>query len=133
MKVLVGVVSLLAVLPWSSGKTYRMTADRSVPAATGTVQVQRDKANGNMKLDIKVNHLANPATLTPPGSTYIVWVRPNGGEAMKQGAIGVDKNLKGELKVATTSKDFDIFITVEESDIVTAPSGIEVLKVHISP
>lgn len=133
MKVLFAAVSLLAVLPWSSGKTYRMTAARSVPAASGTVQVQKDKNNGNTKLDITVHHLANPATLTPPANAYIVWVRPTGGEAVKEGAIGVDKNLKGELKVATTAKDFDIFITAEQSESVTVPSDVEVLQAHVGP
>jgi len=58
--------------------------------------------------------------------------RPNGGEAFKQGAIGVDKNLSGELKLETVSKDFDVFITAEQSDSVTSPSSVEVLSTHVS-
>lgn len=110
-----------------------MTNDPSVPGATGTVTVQKDKENGNMKIDVKVDHLANPASLTPPSSTYLVWVRANGGDATKQGEIRVDKNLSGELKVVTTSKDFDIFITPEQSETVTAPSALQVLHAHVSP
>lgn len=131
MKFLV-LVALLAIWPWSSGKTYHMAAATTVPAASGTVHVQRDKNNGNTKLDIKVRNLAKPASLTPSESVYIVWVRPDGGVAVKEGAIGVDKNLNGELKVATTSKDFDIFITAEQSEGVTMPSDVEVLHTHVS-
>ncbi len=133
MKTALLLVSLLAIWPFSGGKEYRMTADSTVPAASGTVQVQTDKDNGNMKLDIKVNHLAHPSTLTPSENTYIVWVRANGGEAVKQGAIGVDNNLKGELKVVTTSKDFNVFITAEQSDSVVAPSGVRLLQTHVGP
>jgi hypothetical protein len=125
-------IALLAVWPFSSGKEYRMTGSSSVPAATGTVKVEKDKDNGNTKLDIKVDHLAKPTSLSPPAANYIVWVRPRDGEAVKQGAIGVDNDLKGELKVVTTSKEFDLFITAEQSESVTTPSGMEVLKTHVS-
>ncbi len=109
-----------------------MTAWNGVPAARGTVKVEKDK-NGNAKLDIKVDHLASPASLTPPGSVYIVWVLPNGAtSAVRQGAIRVDKNLKGELKVVTPAKDFELFITAENSEIVSAPSAIKILDTHIT-
>ena len=109
-----------------------MTPAVAVPAATGTVKAEKAKDNGNIKLDIRVNHLARPSSLTPSANNYLVWIRPNGGEAFKQGAIGVDKNLSGELKLETVSKDFDVFITAEQSDSVTAPSSVEVLSTHIS-
>jgi hypothetical protein len=125
-------VALLAVWPLTGAKEYQMTPAVGVPAATGVVKVERDKDNGNVKLEIKVDHLARPDSLTPSASNYLVWIRPNGGEAFKQGAIGVDKNLKGELKLETVSKDFDVFITAEQSESVTLPSSVEVLTAHVS-
>lgn len=80
----IGPVSLFAIWPWSSGKEYRMTASGTVPAGTGTVKAKRDKANGNTSLDIKVYHLANPLRLTPPANVYVVWVRPRGGDAIRE-------------------------------------------------
>ncbi|MGB6483802.1 MAG: anti-sigma factor [Candidatus Acidiferrales bacterium] len=109
-----------------------MTADNSVPAASGVVDVQTDKSNGNMKLDIKVANLAQPSNLTPTENVYVVWIRPSGENAHKQGTLGVDGDLKGELKVITTSKNFDVFITAEQSGSVTEPSGVEVLQTHVS-
>jgi phage major head subunit gpT-like protein len=126
------IVALLGVWPFSSGKEYRMESSSMVPAATGTVKVEKDKDNGNTKLDIKVNHLAKPSSLSPPANNYIVWVRPRGGDAVKQGALGVDHDLKGELKVVTVSKEFDLFITAEQTEAVSQPSGPEVLKTHVS-
>ena len=132
VKITIAMVALLAVWPFNSAKEYHMTSGVSVPAATGTVKVQRDKDNGNIKLDIKVDHLARPSSLTPSAGSYLVWIRPNGGEALKQGAIGVDKNLSGELKVETVSKDFDLFITAEQANSATLPSNVEVVRTHVS-
>jgi len=132
MKGFLIVVALLAIWPMSSGKKYQMTADASVPAASGEIAVRRDKSNGNMKVDIKVDHLAQPANLTPPENAYVVWIRPSGEEAHKQGSLGVDKDLKGELRVITNSKNFDVFITAEQSGSVTTPSGVQILQAHVS-
>ena len=132
MKIAIAMLALLAVWPLTGAKEYQMTPAVGVPAATGVVKVERDKDNGNLKLEIKVDHLARPGSLTPSASNYLVWIRPNGGEAFKQGAIGVDKNLKGELKLETVSKDFDVFITAEQSESVTLPSSVEVLTAHVS-
>ena len=82
MKITIAMVALLAIWPFNSAKEYHMTSGVSVPAATGTVKVQRDKDNGNIKVDIKVDHLARPSSLTPSASTYLVWIRPNGGDFM---------------------------------------------------
>lgn len=109
-----------------------MVADQSVPAASGTVHAERDKDNGNTKIEIKVNHLARPSNLNPSATTYLVWIRPSGGDAVKQGAIGIDKNLKGEMHTVTVAKNFEIFITSEQSDSVTVPSAVEVLQTHVS-
>ena len=104
-----------------------MVADQSVPAASGTVHAERDKDNQNTKLDVKVNNLARPSNLNRSATTYLVWIRPSGGAAVKQGAIGVDKNLKGEMHTVTVAKNCEIFITPEQSGTVTVPSEVEVL------
>ena len=132
MKLTIAMLALLALWPFGSSKEFRMTSGAGVPAAMGMVKAEKAKDNGNIKLDIKVDHLATPASLTPSASSYLVWIRPNGGEAFKQGAIGVDKNLSGELKLETVSKDFDVFITAEQSNSVTSPSSVEVLSTHVS-
>src|SRR4051812_11762230 len=127
MKIAIATLAMLAIWPLPSGKDVRMTADPSVPAASGTVHVQHDKDNGNTKLDIKVSHLARPGNLNHPATAYLVWIRPSGEDAVKQGAIGVDKDLNGELHTATVSKNFDIFITPEDGETVNNPSSLEVL------
>jgi len=133
LKLTITMIAFLGLLPFSSGKHYPMTNDPSVPGASGTVTVQKDKENGNLKVEVKVEHLANPASLTPPANTYLVWVHANGSDAVKEGAIRVDKNLSGDLKVVTTSKEFDIFITPEQSESAATPGNLQVLRAHVSP
>lgn len=132
MTQLVVLAAMLAIWPLGSGKDYRMTAEPQVPAANGTVKVTRDKDNGNTAFDIKVHHLALPASLTPPEDVYIVWVQPRDTAPVKQGALGVDKDLKGEFKSVTVSKEFDLFITAEQNENVSTPSGPRVLRVHVN-
>jgi hypothetical protein len=132
MKALLVMVSLLAIWPWSASKEYPMRASSSVPAAAGIVKVQKDKDSGNTKLDIRVWHLANPSRLTPSATNYIVWVRPRDGAAVKQGAIRVDKNQKGEVKLVTMAKDFEVFITAEQSESADVPSDFQVLRADVT-
>ncbi len=130
MNVAIAIV-MLAVWPFPSAKDYQMTPGVDVPASAGTVKIHKDQDNGDTKVDIKVDHLARPSSLTPSADVYLVWIRPNGGEALKQGVIGVDKNLSGELKMETVSKDLDVFITAEQGASATFPSNVEVLRTHV--
>ncbi len=132
MNVTLTVCALVLMWPFSSAKHFPMTSGAMVPAATGTVKVQKDKNNGNTRLDIKVDHLANPSGLTPSENTYIVWIRPNGADAVKEGAIQVNHNLSGEIKVVTVSKNFEVLITAEQSNSVNVPSNTDVLRAHVS-
>lgn len=117
-----------------SGRTFHLTAGKMVPAASGTVNVSKDKDNGNLRLDIKVKNLALPGSLTPPANQYIVWLEPHGenGGPVKQGAIGVDGKLEGELKTVTSSKNFNVIVTAERSVAVTSPSDAVVLRGHVA-
>jgi hypothetical protein len=116
------------------GKTFHLTPGKMVPAAAGTVKVSKDTNNGNLKLDIKVKNLALPGSLTPPANNYVVWLEPYSehGKPMKQGALGVDGKLNGELKTETTSKNFNVLVTAEKSEAVTSPSNTVVLQGHVA-
>ncbi|MGH9448274.1 MAG: hypothetical protein ACRD3O_21520, partial [Terriglobia bacterium] len=111
--------ALLAFWPFSgsSSKTYHLMPGQMVPAASGTVKVTKDKTNGNLDLDIKVQNLALPGSLNPPENDYVVWLEPHGRDPVKQGAIGIDgSKLQGELKTQTTASNFNILITAEKNE-----------------
>ncbi|MHB1795900.1 MAG: hypothetical protein ACYCPO_13125 [Acidobacteriaceae bacterium] len=132
MKSISVLVLLLFAWPFSSGKTYHMTTSSSIPAASGVVTVKKSGQNHNTELDVKVSNLARPANLAQSANVYILWVRPSDGAAVNAGAIRVNKNLDGELKTATTSKNCDVFITAEQRATVTSPEGPELLQTHIT-
>lgn len=108
-------------------KTFRLQNSSIVPGAAGEVKTSKDK-NGNTKFTVQVKHLANPTSLTPPKSTYIIWIQQPGAAPESQGALKVNKNLEGKFETATPDKRFDLWITAQTDSSVKAPSGPEVLR-----
>lgn len=121
-------VCAMATSVWA--KKFVLTASHAVPAATGTVETHLDK-NGNTAVDIKVHHLAHPANLTPPATTYIVWFQQSGSEPQKEGELKVSNDLDGELKTTTQWKTFDLIISAETDPAAKLPSGNEVMRASI--
>jgi len=117
----------------STTKTFNLMPGAAVPAASGTVKVSNSKNNtGNLNVDIKVKDLALPGSLHPPANDYIVWIEPHGEQPLKQGAIGIDGKLQGELKTETTAKNFKVLITAEPNETATSPSNKTVLQGHVT-
>jgi hypothetical protein len=123
------VISLLAPM-LACARKFPLTATPVVPGAKGYVDVGQDK-NGNTEVDLKVEFLAKPSSLTPPAETYIVWFRQEGSEPESQGQLKVDDNLRGEFKTTTNMKNFDVFVTAENERVPKAPTGPEVLRATI--
>jgi len=109
-----------------------MTAASIVPGARAEVAISKD-SNGNTKLKMSVQHLANLENLTPRAAAYVVWLQGRGGNAENQGQLKMDKSLKATFETVTPFKSFDVFITAEQDSRATGPSGPEVLKATIQP
>ena len=122
-------ISLLAPM-LACARKFPLTATPVVPGAKGYVDVGQDK-NGNTEVDLKVEFLAKPSSLTPPAENYIVWFRQQGSEPESQGQLKVDDNLRGEFKTTTNMKNFDVFVTAENERVPKVPSGPEVLRATI--
>jgi len=115
-----------------AAKKYPMTAASIVPGARGDVAISKDN-NGNTKLKMTVQHLANLENLTPRASAYVVWLQERGGNPENQGQLKMDKNLKATFETVTPLKSFDVFVTAEQDFRVKSPSGPEVLRATIQP
>jgi len=107
-----------------------LTATPNVPGATGVVQI-RDDPNGNVQYELRVQHLAKPGNLTPPANTYVVWLRAPGSEAQNQGQLQVGDDLEGRFVSTTPSRNFELFVTAENSPTVDSPSGMVVLRTNV--
>ena len=123
-------ISIFFLTLVAEAKKYPMTAASIVPSAKADVETGKD-SNGNTKIEMKVDHLANPANLTPPASTYVVWFQERGNEPKNEGILTVNKDLKGEFSAITPSKVFDVFVTAEASATAQLPSGPEVLRATV--
>jgi hypothetical protein len=115
-----------------ASKKFPLTATSIVPGARGSVMIDKDK-NGNVRVNMQVEFLANPQNLTPPAAVYVVWLQEKSGSPENQGQLKVDKNLKASFVTVTPSKNFELFVTGERDFQVKDPSGPEVLRAAIQP
>ena len=124
-------VALLCTIAYAA-KKYPMTAASIVPGARATVEISKD-ANGNTKLKMTVQHLANPANLTPPSTGYVVWLRERNGDSENQGQLRMNKNLEASFETVTPYKNFEIFVTAESDFTTKGPIGSQVLTATVQP
>ncbi|HXB22028.1 MAG TPA: hypothetical protein VNV88_11635 [Candidatus Solibacter sp.] len=116
---------LLTVAAW--GREDRLINTGATPAAMGKVITSNDR-NGNTEMEVQVKHMAAPQSLTPAKTTYLVWVQPRGKGPELLGALRVNEDLEGSLKATTPYKDFDLFITAEDSLKPETPGNMVILK-----
>jgi hypothetical protein len=115
--------ALLCTVAYAA-KKYPMTAASIVPGARAEVAISKDK-NGNTRLKMTVQHLANLENLTPRAAAYVVWLQERGGNSENQGQLKMDKNLKATFETVTPLKSFDVFVTAEQESsgsLLSAPS-----------
>ena len=113
-----------------SEQTWTMNTAESIPAAVGKVKVAEEK-DGNTKVKVEVEHLAQASDVKAAASTYVVWLKPDSGTAQNVGALIVDKDRKGKLETKTAFKDFRVFVTAEADANVTSPSQTTVMATKV--
>lgn len=97
------------------------------PAATGKVQIKRDK-NDNHVIRISVRNLAPADRLSTPQQAYIAWADMGRNEYRKLGQIAPrNKTLEASLTATSVSNPNRVFITAESTPQVQRPSSLEVL------
>ena len=114
-----------------AAKKFPLTASSIVPAAKGSVEVGKDR-NGNTEVELRVEHLANPTSLSPSQANYIVWLQEKGSGPENQGELKVNGKLEGSFRTVTPRKNFELFVTGENDGTVKTPSGPEVLRTSVS-
>jgi hypothetical protein len=101
-----------------------------VPAAEGTVKVNKDK-NKNYHIQISLSNLAEPNRLQPSKNTYVVWMETNDNAVKNIGQINtstgfLSKKLKASFETVTPVKPTKIFLTAEDDANVQYP-GMQVV------
>jgi hypothetical protein len=123
---------VLVDLGLAGASEVRLTNDPSVLAAVGKAHLDNDK-NGNLKLKLKVYHLAKPTSLTPAKQTFVVWTQARGKDSQNLGVLKVNDKLEGSFEGTVPNEDFDVFITAEDGPTVRVPSEPKLLEGHMQP
>ena len=105
----------------------KMRPSQVDPSAEARVEYHTER-NGNTTVMLSAHHLAPPSQLTPPKTTYVVWIQRPGRDPENLGALKVNEHQEGTIKATTPYKQFDVFVTAEDNDRVQAPSSMEVLR-----
>jgi len=114
--------------PAAAPAAARPTRLLVAPGATGFVNSDVDD-NGNLALEVELEHLPPPADLDPTLTTYVVWIRPtSGGGFQNVGQLMIDSNRRGELSTTTPYSTVEVIVTAEASSTPMEPSRFTVLQ-----
>ena len=83
------------------------------PAATGRVNANLDD-NGNSWVELRLEHLAMPGTLSPPRATYVVWAESNFGRQILLGRLAVGDDRSAEWEGTVPFEKFRMLVTAED-------------------
>lgn len=119
-------LALLFIWPFGGGTKEQLSASKLVPGARATATVSHDQ-NNNTTVDLTVKFLPPPTSLTPARAVYVVWIQANGHPAQNKGQLVVGSNHQGEIKLRTAFPNFELFVTPEESALVSQPTGPHVI------
>ena len=83
------------------------------PAAAGTVHADLD-SNGNSWVELELQHLALPGTLTPARVTYVVWAESQFGRTVLLGQIKVEKDRSASWEGTVPFEKFRMILSAED-------------------
>ena len=113
--------------------TLNLVGSPEVPAAEATVKA-RSTDNGNTSIELAVKHLAPPTRVNPQAAAYVVWVvgTETGAQPTNLGGLKVGDDLSGKFTAVTPLRAFQLFITAEPSQLVTRPTGRNLLTTTVA-
>jgi hypothetical protein len=97
-----------------------------LPAATGYVEVTRDKSE-NYKIKIDLKNFAGSERLDPSNLTYVVWMVTARDAAVNIGRISTNNNLNASFETISSFRPVKIFITAEEQENARYPGSMVVV------
>lgn len=99
----------------------------------GMVTVEQIEG-GNYLVLVEVQHLPPPERVSEGASTYVVWIKPEDGGAVKAGRLDYDPDERTGTVRATTPAGgrFTVLITAEADDTTAEPSEVVVVQREVS-
>ena len=127
MNALAYIAAVMMIFSMSSCATKNRFLNSAVlPAAQGTVQINKDK-NQNYVIKIELSNLSPSTRLTPPASAYVVWFVTADNYTRNLGQLNsstnfMSKNLDATFETVSATKPTRILITAENDVTVQQPS-----------
>lgn len=97
-----------------------------LPAATGYVEVSRDKSE-NYIIKINIKNFAGAERLEPSNLTYVVWMVTAREAAVNIGRISTSNNLNATFQTISSFRPVKVFITAEEQENARYPGSMVIL------
>jgi len=127
-----GILVLMISLAFiSCSKTIRFQNSTVVPGANASVSLSKD-GNRNNLIEMTVTNLADPAKLSPPKKTYVVWMETKENGIKNMGQLISETSYfssarKATLKTWTPFKPVRFFVTAEDNASIQYPGSHLVL------
>lgn len=127
MNALAYIAAIVMIFSLGSCATRNKFLNSTVlPAAQGTVQINKDK-NQNYVIKIKLSNLSPSTRLTPPANAYVVWSVTDDNFIRNLGQLNsstnfMSKNLDATFETVSSTKPTRILISAENDVTVQQPS-----------
>ncbi len=111
--------------------TAKFPVSSVTPAAEIIAKMKQDK-NKNNVIEVTALNMASADRLTPPKNNYVVWIETENDGIKNIGRLTNKNAKKASLKTSTPFNVKEIFITAEEQDDISYPSGTEISRTHFT-
>ena len=119
---------ILIFLATSCVTTVKFPISTVEPAAEITTKITKDNQS-NYVIQITANYLASVERLSPPKSTYVIWIVTKENGIKNIGLLKSENAKKINFKTLSAFEPYEIFITAEDEGTISSPSGIEISRV----
>lgn len=114
---------------------YVVRGTPTAPESDWKIIADVDKAQALTRLEIEIEHLAEPGRFAEGGKVFVAWARPDDDSAWQRiGSLDYDDDdREGFLKQASVPMiTFELIVSVEEKPAVEVPSGTIILTQKVN-
>ena len=128
---LISLVAISMIASCNPPADYALVGSAYVPAAHGQIDVEKiDKEE--ILITVTLDHLVPPEKIELGLTHYIVWFALVGEHPMRQRALDYDAEAQvGRASIPTSLREFEVQITVENSETPNQPSDLLVASQKI--
>ena len=87
----------------------------------------------NREVTVAIHHLAPPERIEKGMTVYVLWIIPEGQQAVREAVVSYDADERyGEAHAHTPNKKFEVRVTAEKSPSAHSPSTHTVVSKKVS-